>query len=108
MCGGRHPHPERDSPWGPLRTVSGAVLARSAIRDGGSFRGIAAEAGLTPATAAVAWVLANPQVTARDHRRQPADQLEDSLAAVDTRFDPSLKQRLDELSAEYRLGDSAR
>lgn len=73
-----------------------------------AFVGIAAEAGLTPATAAVAWVLANPQVTAPIIGASRPDQLQDSLAAVDARFDPSLKRRLDELSAEYRLGDSAR
>jgi aryl-alcohol dehydrogenase-like predicted oxidoreductase len=73
-----------------------------------AFAAAAAQAGLTPATLAIAWVLANPQITAPIIGASRPAQLNDSLKAVDTPLDPSLKQRLDEMSAEYRRGDSLR
>ena len=68
----------------------------------------AAEAGVTPATAAVAWVLAHPQITAPIIGASRPDQLNESLKAVETPLDPAFKRRLDELTAEYRRGDSLR
>lgn len=69
---------------------------------------LAAEAGVSLTTLSVAWVLAHPQVTAPLLGASRPEQLDDSLAAATYVLDPALKQRLDELTAEYRRGDAAR
>ncbi len=68
----------------------------------------AAEAGMPLATAALAWVLANPAVTAPIVGASRAEQLDATLAAVAQPLDAGLKARLDELTAEYRRGDATR
>ncbi len=73
-----------------------------------SFVEIAREAGLAPATLAVSWVLANPVITAPIVGASRPEQLAASIAALDAKLSPALKQRLDELSAEYRRGDAPR
>jgi aryl-alcohol dehydrogenase-like predicted oxidoreductase len=73
-----------------------------------SFVEIAREAGLAPATLAVAWVLANPVITAPIVGASRPEQLAASIAALDAKLSPALKQRLDELTAEYRRGDAPR
>jgi 1-deoxyxylulose-5-phosphate synthase len=66
------------------------------------------EAGLSPTTLAVAWVLANPAITAPIIGASRPDQLQATLAAVDAQIPAATKQRLDELTAEYRRGDAPR
>ncbi len=73
-----------------------------------SIVGVANEAGMSPTTLAVAWVLANPTVTAPIIGASRPDQLQATLAAVDANIPAPLKQRLDEISAEYRRGDATR
>jgi aryl-alcohol dehydrogenase-like predicted oxidoreductase len=74
----------------------------------GAITALAAEAGMSPAQLAVAWVLANPVVTAPIIGASRPEQLADALAAQANPLDPALKARLDELTVEYRRGDSAR
>ena len=69
---------------------------------------LAAEAGVSLTTLSVAWVLANPLVTAPLLGASRPEQLDDSLAAASYALDPALKQRLDVLTEEYRRGDAAR
>jgi aryl-alcohol dehydrogenase (NADP+) len=57
---------------------------------------------------AVAWVLANPAVTAPIIGASRPEQLAPVLAAAETPLPADLKQRLDDLTADYRKGDSAR
>jgi aryl-alcohol dehydrogenase-like predicted oxidoreductase len=57
---------------------------------------------------AVAWVLANPAITAPIIGASRPDQLDASLAAVDLTLDADLKQQLDELTHQYRMGDAPR
>jgi aryl-alcohol dehydrogenase (NADP+) len=57
---------------------------------------------------AVAWVLANPAVTAPIVGASKPEQLADSLKAVDSALSPDLLTRLDELTRSYRYGDAAR
>ena len=68
----------------------------------------AGEAGIALATAAVAWVLANPAVTAPIVGASRPQQLEATIAAATTPLDAGLKARFDELTAEYRRGDATR
>jgi aryl-alcohol dehydrogenase (NADP+) len=72
------------------------------------LRPLAAEAGLSLATLAIAWVLANPTVTAPIIGASRPEQLADALAAAETTLPADLKQRLDDLTAEYRRGDAVR
>ena len=69
---------------------------------------LADEAGVPLATLAVAWVMANPLITAPLLGASRPEQLDATLAAADYRLDADLKRRLDELTAEYRKGDAPR
>jgi aryl-alcohol dehydrogenase (NADP+) len=68
----------------------------------------AKEAGISPTALAVAWVLANPAITAPIIGASSPDQLQATLGAVDLKLAPELKQELDELTADYRKGDASR
>ncbi len=68
----------------------------------------AARAGLSLAALAVAWVCANPVVTAPILGASRPEQLEETIAACELALDPALKAELDELTAEYRRGDAPR
>ncbi|MBH8562079.1 aldo/keto reductase [Nostoc sp. CENA67] len=72
------------------------------------LRTVADLAGLSLTTLAVAWVLANPIVTAPIIGASRPEQLADTLKAVEVKLDNNLKQKLDDLTAEYRRGDSLR
>jgi aryl-alcohol dehydrogenase (NADP+) len=59
-------------------------------------------------TLSVAWVLANPAVTAPIIGASRPDQLDASLAAAEFAMSTELKDELDEITRPYRLGDAAR
>lgn len=69
---------------------------------------LADEAGTPLATLSVAWVLANPRITAPLLGASRPEQLDATMAAAEYKLDPALKQKLDELTAEYRKGDAPR
>jgi 1-deoxyxylulose-5-phosphate synthase len=69
---------------------------------------LADEAGVSLVTLAVAWVLANPAITAPIIGASRPDQLDASLAATTFKIDETLKQQLDEITHEYRMGDAPR
>lgn len=73
-----------------------------------AIRPLAAEAGMSMAQLSVAWVLANPVVTAPIVGATAPGQLDDALAAVETGLDPDLKAALDDLTTPYRVSDAAR
>ena len=73
-----------------------------------ALRPLAAEAGISVPRMAVAWVLANPAVTAPIVGASRPEQLDDVLPAAEKGIDAELKTRLDTLTAEYRLGDDPR
>ena len=56
----------------------------------------------------IAWTLANPAITAPLLGASRPEQLDDTLAAAAYKLDPDLKQKLDELTVEYRRGDAPR
>ena len=72
------------------------------------IRLVADEAGLPMAQMAVAWVLANPVITAPIIGASRPEQLRDSLAAADQPLPADVKERLDDITEEYRYGDSPR
>jgi aryl-alcohol dehydrogenase (NADP+) len=72
------------------------------------LRPLAASAGMTLPQMAVAWVLANPAITAPIIGASRPEQLDDTMRAVETPLAPELKQHLDELTAPYRRGDAGR
>lgn len=69
---------------------------------------LADEAGVPLSTLAVAWVMANPAITAPLLGASRPGQLADTLAGAAYVLDTGLKQRLDELTADYRKGDAPR
>jgi aryl-alcohol dehydrogenase (NADP+) len=73
-----------------------------------AMRPLAAEAGMSLAQMAVAWVLAHPAVTAPIIGASRPEQLDEVLAAADKELGTELKGRLDALTAEYRWGDDPR
>ena len=73
-----------------------------------TLRGVAAEAGLSMATMAVSWVLANKAITAPIIGASRPEQLADSLAAAATPMPADLKARLDDLTHEWRSVDAER
>ncbi|AFZ56848.1 aldo/keto reductase [Anabaena cylindrica FACHB-243] len=72
------------------------------------LRTVADLAGLSLTTLALAWVLANPIITAPIIGASCPEQLADSLKAVEVKLDDNLKQKLNDITAEYRRGDSLR
>ncbi len=72
------------------------------------LRELAEQAGVNLVTLAVAWVLANRAVTAPIIGASRPDQLDASLAAAELVLDDDLKQRLDDRTHQYRMGDAPR
>jgi aryl-alcohol dehydrogenase (NADP+) len=73
-----------------------------------AFEKVAAEAGLKPATLAIAWVMHRPAITAPIIGASRAEQLDDTIPAVEADVSPDLVARLNELTAEFRRGDAPR
>ncbi len=73
-----------------------------------AYQKLVSERGLSPTTVAVAWVLANPAITAPIIGASKPEQLADTLKAAELKLDPELSTRLDELTREYRRGDAER
>jgi aryl-alcohol dehydrogenase (NADP+) len=72
------------------------------------LRAFAKEAGVSMATMAVQWVLANPAITSAIIGASRPDQIADNVAAAAQPLDASLKSALDEATTEWRMGDAAR
>ncbi len=68
---------------------------------------LAAEAGLTPAQLAVAWVLQNPSVSAAIVGASRPEQVRENAAAAGKRLDPELMSKIDELLADVITRDPA-
>jgi aryl-alcohol dehydrogenase (NADP+) len=73
-----------------------------------AFVALAREGGIEPTTLAVAWVLANPAITSPIIGASKPDQLKANVASVQIQLDAALKQKLDELTHGFRMGDAAR
>jgi aryl-alcohol dehydrogenase (NADP+) len=69
---------------------------------------VASDAGMPLATLAVAWVLQHPAITSAIVGASRPDQLDATIAAVDTALDGDLVERLNEITAPYRRGDAPR
>ncbi|WP_446743390.1 aldo/keto reductase [Silvibacterium acidisoli] len=69
---------------------------------------VAESVGKPIATVSIAWILANPTITSVILGASNTDQLGDTIAAVDASLDPEIKQKLDDLSVEYRRGDAGK
>ena len=69
---------------------------------------VAREASLELPTLALAWTLAQAGITSPIVGASRASQLDATLKAVETTLEPDLLKRLDELTREFRRGDSLR
>ena len=72
------------------------------------YQNIAKEADYDPVTLAVAWVLANPAITAPIIGASQPSQLKASLAAAELKLDRGLKEKLNALTNPFRFGDATR
>ena len=72
------------------------------------LKGVAAEAGMSMATMAVSWVLANPAITAPIVGASKPEQLVDSLAAADKPMPADLRASLDDATHAWRAVDAER
>ncbi|WP_242046396.1 MULTISPECIES: hypothetical protein [Calothrix] len=52
--------------------------------------------------------MANPIITAPIIGASRPEQLNDTLKAIEVKLDDNLKQKLDDITAEYRKGDAVR
>jgi aryl-alcohol dehydrogenase-like predicted oxidoreductase len=73
-----------------------------------ALRKLAGQAGVSLVTLSVAWVLANQAITAPIIGASRPGQLDASLAAAQFALDDDLKDQLDDLTHEYRMGDAPR
>jgi aryl-alcohol dehydrogenase-like predicted oxidoreductase len=73
-----------------------------------ALRALADQAGVSLVTLSVAWVLANKAITAPIIGASRPEQLDASLAAAAYTLDTDLKERLDDVTHDYRMGDAAR
>lgn len=109
-------HHRADGPTAETRFTLGAAAERYQDRywhdrefnTVEELRTVADAAGLSLTTLAIAWVLANPIITAPIIGASRPEQLADSLKAIKVHLDDRLKQKLDDITAEYRKGDSVR
>jgi aryl-alcohol dehydrogenase (NADP+) len=69
---------------------------------------LAEKAGTSLVTLSVAWVMANPAITAPIIGASRPEQLDASLAAMEFVLDEDLRQQLDERTQQYRMGDDPR
>jgi aryl-alcohol dehydrogenase (NADP+) len=69
---------------------------------------LAKQAGLNPVTLSLAWVMANPVVTAPIIGASQPGQLQASLDAAELKLDPAVKEKLDALTHQFRFGDATR
>jgi aryl-alcohol dehydrogenase (NADP+) len=73
-----------------------------------TFLQIAKQAGMKPATLAIAWVMRHPAVTAPIVGASRPEQLDDTLAAAEVQLEDDLLATLDAATREFRRGDAAR
>ena len=73
-----------------------------------AIKGVSKDSGIPMVQMALRWVLANPAITAPIIGASRAEQLDDSLAAVEAPLPADVKTRLDEITDDYRHGDAVR
>jgi aryl-alcohol dehydrogenase-like predicted oxidoreductase len=101
------------TPWGPLKsgllsgkyareagttTTRGRAFSEDAFRVIEVLKTVAAEAGTTPARAALAWLRQRPGVASTIIGARTMEQLEDNLGALEVRLIPEQIKTLDEIS----------
>jgi aryl-alcohol dehydrogenase-like predicted oxidoreductase len=74
----------------------------------GEVQGVADELQIPITTLSVAWVLANPSVTSVILGASRVEQLTDTLAAAEYTLDSAVREKLDNISGEYRRGDAGK
>lgn len=62
-----------------------------------AYEALCAERGVAPADVALAWLLANPVVTAPIIGPRTSEQLDGAIAALDVKLDEALRERLNEI-----------
>ena len=73
-----------------------------------ALQDLANAAGIPLPTLAVAWVLSHPAITSPIIGASRPEQLDATLRSVELKLDGEVLEKLDELTREFRRGDSAR
>ena len=115
MLSGKHDRskdPEAGTRFG-LQNLAGAMYRQRYWQEHlfdtvDALGALAKEAGLELPTLAVAWVLAQPGITAPIIGASRPEQLDATTRALETKLEPDLLAKLDELTREFRRGDSPR
>lgn len=98
----------RDERHGVRRTVARAAAALATRRPQlQEYEDFAAELGQEPGHVALAWLLANPAVTAPVMGPRTLAQFHSALAALDVRLEPTALARLDEIFPGHRPAPEA-
>ena len=114
LLSGRHRHEAGPTPGSRFTLGGAARIYQDRYWHEGMFdtverlRAVAQEAGLDLVTMSVAWVMANPVITAPIIGASRPEQLAPAIAAESMGLPADLKSRLDELTAQYRRGDAVR
>ena len=114
LLSGRHQHEAGPTPGSRFTLGGAARIYQDRYWHEGMFdtveqlRAVAQEAGLNLVTMCVAWVMANPVITAPIIGASRPEQLAPAIAAESMGLPADLKSRLDELTAQYRRGDAVR
>jgi len=74
----------------------------------GELERIADEAGIPLASLAVAWVMAQPTITAPLLGASRPEQLDATIAAASLKLDAGLMEQLNKVTHRFRMGDAAR
>lgn len=114
LLSGRHRRETGPTPASRFTLGGAAKIYQDRYWNEGMFqtveqlRALAQGAGLDLVTMSVAWVMANPAVTAPIIGASRPEQLAPAIAAGSVSLPADLKGRLDELTAPYRRGDASR
>jgi aryl-alcohol dehydrogenase (NADP+) len=115
MLSGKHDRskaPEADTRFG-YQNYAGVMYRERYWKDPvfdtvEAIHAVAKDAGLPLPTLAVAWVLTHPAITSPIIGASRPEQLDATLKAIDTNLDADVLKRLDEITREFRKGDSVR
>ncbi len=105
--GAQPPPGSRATDQGGARFIS-RVLTEPVLGAVAALPALAAEAGLTPAQLAVAWVLQQPTVSAAIVGATRPEQVKDNVGAAGKKLDPDLMRAIDEALGDVVTRDPSR
>lgn len=100
---GSEPPPESRFAWGDYgKMYQGRYWSEEMFAVVDSLVAVAQEESITPAQAAVAWILTRPEITAPIVGASRPEQLRDTVRALEVKLSAAAVERLDEASRSFR------